>query len=142
MTATQPHRNAFSVLCCLQGMKVDSIRLKLNLLIFVWLLQGPQGAVPAPSASTVAGPTTALPAVPQTPIAFLFPGQGSQAIGMLQVIWPSAASAFSYMQLQYHAYSLTKAYIHHKGVGCQIDASFRIEYEHPDRNENSGLHVT
>ncbi len=37
-----------------------------------------KAAVAAPAA-------TPAPAVPQTPIAFLFPGQGSQAVGMLKV---------------------------------------------------------
>ncbi len=40
-------------------------------------------AGPAAGAGTAAAP--ARPAVPATPIAFLFPGQGSQAVGMLKV---------------------------------------------------------
>jgi [acyl-carrier-protein] S-malonyltransferase len=38
-------------------------------------------ATAAPAASS------AKPSVPATPIAFLFPGQGSQAVGMLKVGW-------------------------------------------------------
>lgn len=35
--------------------------------------------------ATEAAPATGSAAVPSTPIAFLFPGQGSQALGMLNV---------------------------------------------------------
>ena len=40
----------------------------------------------AAEAAEAAAPTApAKPRVPATPIAFLFPGQGSQAVGMLKV---------------------------------------------------------
>lgn len=40
-----------------------------------------------PADKPPADPVTLPKPAPQTPIAFLFPGQGSQAVGMLKVRW-------------------------------------------------------
>ena len=57
---------------------------------------GPTSPLPpaaaAEAASAPAGQAGARAAVPDTPIAFLFPGQGSQAVGMLKVGPPSAGA--------------------------------------------------
>lgn len=45
-----------------------------------------------PAAAAPASEPAPAPAAPQTPIAFLFPGQGSQALGMLKV--PDAPGFF------------------------------------------------
>ena len=93
---------------------------------------GPAAA--AEAASAPAGQAGARAAVPDTPIAFLFPGQGSQAVGMLKVgpfgtCLPAQALRCCVMALQRRRLHIEMTRVWHSQAGETIALLAQLQHQ-------------